>query len=83
MGIFESHDQNAVLSLFRLPGAAAAQFGRVWEGFAKVLVDLQELERFGRVWEVWRVGGRVGTVYEDLGWFGKVWENLRSLGDFG
>ena len=83
MGIFESHDQNAALSLFRLPGAAAAQFGRVWEGFAKVLVDLQELERFGRVWEVWRVGGRVGTVYEDLGWFGKVWENLRSLGDFG
>ena len=83
MGIFESHDQNAVLSLFRLPGAAAAQFGRVWEGFAKVLVDLQELERFGRVLEVWRVGGRVGTVYEDLGWFGKVWENLRSLGDFG
>ena len=83
MGIFESHDQNAVLSLFRLPGAAAAQFGRVWEGFAKVLVDLQELERFGQVWEVWRVGGRVGTVYEDLGWFGKVWENLRSLGDFG
>ena len=83
MRIFESHDQNAVLSLFRLPGAAAAQFGRVWEGFAKVLVDLQELERFGRVWEVWRVGGRVGTVYEDLGWFGKVWENLRSLGDFG
>ena len=79
MGIFESHDQNAVLSLFRLPGAAAAQFGRVWEGFAKVLVDLQELERFGRVWEVWRVG----TVYEDLGWFGKVWEDLRSLGDFG
>ena len=79
MGIFESHDQNAVLSLFRLPGAAAAQFGRVWEDFAKVLVDLQELERFGRVWEVWRVG----TVYEDLGWFGKVWENLRSLGDFG
>ena len=83
MRIFESHDQNAVLSLFRLPGAAAAQFGRVWEGFAKVLVDLQELERFGRVWEVWRVGGRVGTVYEDLGWFGKVWEDLRSLGDFG
>ena len=79
MRIFESHDQNAVLSLFRLPGAAAAQFGRVWEGFAKVLVDLQELERFGRVWEVWRVG----TVYEDLGWFGKAWENLRSLGDFG
>ena len=72
MGIFESHDQDAVLSLFRLPGAAAAQFGRVWEGFAKVLVDLQELERFGRVWEVWRVGGRVGTVYEDLGGFGKV-----------
>ena len=46
-------------------------------------MDLQDLERFGRVWEVWRVGGRVGTVYEDLGWFGKVWENLRSLGDFG
>ena len=42
-------------------------------------MDLQDLERFGRVWEVWRVG----TVYEDLGWFGKVWENLRSLGDFG
>ena len=79
LGIFESHDQNAVLSLFRLPGAAAAQFGRVWEGFAKVLMDLQDLERFGRVWEVWRVG----TVYEDLGWFGKVWKNLRSLGDFG
>ena len=79
MRIFESHDQNAVLSLFRLPGAAAAQFGRVWEGFAKVLLDFQELERFGRVWEVWRVG----TVYEDLGWFGKVWEDLRSLGDFG
>ena len=79
MGIFESHDQNAVLSLFRLPGAAAAQFGRVWEGFAKVLLGLQNLGRFGRVWEVWRVG----TVYEDLGWFGKVWEDLRSLGDFG
>ena len=79
MRIFESHDQNAVLSLFRLPGAAAAPFGRVWEGFAKVLLDFQELERFGRVWEVWRVG----TVYEDLGWFGKVWEDLRSLGDFG
>ena len=42
-------------------------------------MDLQDLERFGRVWEVWRVG----TVYEDLGWFGKAWENLISLGDFG
>ena len=50
-------------------------------------MDLQDLERFGRVWEVWRVGEGLGPfkkIWEGLGRFvGGGWRVWKSLGGFG